>query len=41
MAEPLVLHLSDTIAVLTEWAKAGDDPLGLGGPLAAPVSSGH
>lgn len=41
MAEPLVLHPSDTIAVLTERAKVGDDPLGLGVPLATPVSSGH
>jgi altronate hydrolase len=41
MAEPLVLHLSDTIAVLTERAKVGDDLLDLGVPLAAPVSSGH
>ena len=41
MSEPLVLHPSDTIAVLTERAKAGDDPLGLGVPLAAPVPSGH
>lgn len=41
MAKPLVLHPSDTIAVLTERAKAGDDPLGLGVALVAPVSSGH
>ena len=40
MSEPLVLHPSDTIAVLTERAKVGEDPLGLGVPLAAPVPSG-
>jgi len=41
MPDPLILHPSDTIAVLTARANAGDDPLGLRTPLAASVSSGH
>ncbi|WP_096788113.1 UxaA family hydrolase [Rhodobacter sp. CZR27] len=41
MARPLVLHPGDTVAVLTSRAAAGDDPLGLGTPLAGPVAAGH
>ena len=41
MPEPLILHPADTVAVLTERAPAGRDPLGLGAPLTAPVASGH
>ena len=41
MSDPLVLYQSDMIAVLTERAGTGADPLGLGMLLTAPVSSGH
>ncbi len=41
MSEPLILHTSDNIAVLTKRAVAGDDPLGLGAPLQGSVSAGH
>jgi altronate hydrolase len=41
MSAPLILHPSDTVAVLTERAAAGSDPLGLGAALPAPVPSGH
>lgn len=41
MFEPLILHPSDTVAVLTKRAEAGDDPLQLGTPLRAAISAGH
>ena len=41
MFEPLVLHPSDTIAVLTKRAETGEDPLLVGAPLAAAISAGH
>lgn len=41
MSEPLILHPDDNVAVLTARAQAGDDPLGLGTALTAPVSAGH
>ncbi|SHF26345.1 altronate hydrolase [Loktanella atrilutea] len=41
MPEPLILHPADSVAVLTERAPAGSDPLGLGTPLAKPVAPGH
>jgi altronate hydrolase len=41
MAEPLILNASDNVAILTERAAAGTDPLGLGRPLAGPVPGGH
>ncbi len=41
MFEPLVLHSSDTIAVLTKRAEIGDDPLKAGAPLSAAISAGH
>ncbi|WP_089905674.1 UxaA family hydrolase [Loktanella fryxellensis] len=41
MAEPLILHPADTVAVLTARAPAGSDPLGLGVPLTAAIPAGH
>ncbi|MFZ3582389.1 UxaA family hydrolase [Loktanella sp. DJP18] len=41
MPDALILHPADTVAVLTERATAGSDPLGLGAPLAKPVAPGH
>ncbi|SIT87409.1 altronate hydrolase [Yoonia rosea] len=41
MPEPLILHPNDTVAVLTDRALVGADPLGLGAPLPAAVASGH
>ncbi len=41
MFEPLILHPNDNVAVVTERAVQGDDPLGLGVVLPAPVSAGH
>lgn len=41
MADPLVLHPKDTVAVLTERTRIGDDPLGVGFPLQASLGSGH
>jgi altronate hydrolase len=41
MSEPLVLHPSDNVAVLTVRVQAGDDPLGLGTPLPTSLSAGH
>ena len=41
MSDPLVLHPSDNVAVLTARVRAGDDPLGLGAPLEKPLSAGH
>ena len=38
---PLILHPSDTIAILADRAGKSDDPLGLGLPLAQPVMPGH
>ncbi|NDR58488.1 UxaA family hydrolase [Aliiruegeria sabulilitoris] len=38
---PIVLHDTDTIAILPDGAKAGDDPLGIGKPLSAPLQAGH
>jgi altronate hydrolase len=38
---PLVLHDGDTVAILTEPARPGDRPLGLGLPLEAAVQRGH
>ncbi len=38
---PLVLNPADNVAILTARAPQGALPLGLGEPLAAPVSSGH
>lgn len=39
--KPIVLHPSDTVAIMTSRAAKGDDPLGLGTPLEGPVSAGH
>ena len=41
MSDPLILHPADSVAVLTERAAAGSDPLHLGAPLAKPVAPGH
>jgi altronate hydrolase len=41
MAAPLVLNPADNVAILTERAAAGSDPLGLGHPLPGPVAGGH
>lgn len=41
MLKPLILNAADNIAVLTQRAQAGDDPLALNAPLAAPISMGH
>ena len=41
MTDVLILHDADAVAVLTARAAAGDDPLGLGAPLAGPVAAGH
>lgn len=38
---PIVLHSSDTVAILTDPARAGERPLGLGQPLEAQVARGH
>ncbi|SNT31573.1 UxaA family hydrolase [Tropicimonas sediminicola] len=38
---PIILHETDTIAILPSGARAGEDPLGIGAPLAAPVRAGH
>ena len=38
---PIVLSGSDTIAIVPDGAKKGDDPLGLGAPLAGTVMAGH
>lgn len=40
-ATPIILNPSDTIAILPSGARAGDDPLQLGAPLAANVMPGH
>lgn len=41
MADPLVLHPADTVAILPARAAQGADPLGLGRPLAGPLAAGH
>jgi altronate hydrolase len=41
MPEPILLHPSDNVAILTERAGAGSKPLGEGVALEKPVSSGH
>ncbi|SMX42523.1 UxaA family hydrolase [Actibacterium lipolyticum] len=41
MADPIVLHPSDTVAILPTRAAAGADPLGLGTPLPRSVAGGH
>lgn len=41
MFKPLILHADDNVAVLTTGAGIGDDPLGLGAGLLAPVAAGH
>lgn len=41
MAEPIVLHHADTVAVLRARVPAGADPLALGAHLAGPISAGH
>ncbi|MCF7697875.1 UxaA family hydrolase [Loktanella sp. M215] len=41
MSDPLILHPADSVAVLTERAPAGSDPLRLGAPLGKPVAPGH
>lgn len=41
MSDPLVLHPGDAVAVVTERAGIGVDPLGLSRPLTAAVSLGH
>lgn len=41
MAEAITLHPRDTVAVLAARADAGRTPLGIGEPLAHPVSAGH
>jgi altronate hydrolase len=40
-APPLVLHGGDTVAILSEAARAGDRPLGSGVPLEGAVQRGH
>jgi altronate hydrolase len=41
MADPIVLNPADNVAILTERAVAGTDPLGLSAPLASAISGGH
>lgn len=41
MCDPLVLHPTDNVAVLTRRAATGEDPLNIGVPLRASVSAGH
>lgn len=41
MADPLILNTADNVAILTERANVGDDPLGLGLELPKAVASGH
>ncbi|WP_343082293.1 altronate dehydratase family protein [Ostreiculturibacter nitratireducens] len=41
MAELIVLNPSDNVAILTERAAAGSQPLGTGTPLEKPVAGGH
>ena len=41
MPEPLILHETDNVAILTEKASAGQTPLGRGAALDGPVQAGH
>lgn len=41
LADAIVLHESDSVAVLARPMPAGADPLGLGAPLASPLAAGH
>lgn len=41
MSDALILHKDDNVAVLTERAAIGDDPLQLGAPLEVMISGGH
>ncbi len=41
MSEPLILHPSDNVAVLTRRAQLGADPLEVGAPLPTSLSAGH
>lgn len=41
MRRPIVLHPDDSVAVLTERAAAGSDPLGLGSRLPTAIGAGH
>lgn len=41
MPDPLILNPADTVAILPLRVAAGGDPLGIGTPLAGPVSGGH
>ncbi|MEX1660873.1 UxaA family hydrolase [Thioclava sp. 15-R06ZXC-3] len=41
MAEPIILHPDDTVAVLPLRAAEGSCPLGKGAPLSHPVAAGH
>ncbi len=41
MADVIILHPGDTVAVLSRRVTAGEDPLGAGVPVAAPLSAGH
>ena len=41
MPEPIVLNAADNVAILTDRAQAGSDPLRLGAPLGAAVPAGH
>ncbi|MCE5975131.1 altronate dehydratase family protein [Sinirhodobacter sp. WL0062] len=41
MADPIILNPADSVAVLATSARKGDDPLGLGAALPAPLPAGH
>ena len=41
MTAPIVLDPSDSVAILTDRARAGEVPLGEGAPLPEPVMAGH
>ncbi|MCR8726362.1 UxaA family hydrolase [Frigidibacter sp. ROC022] len=41
MPAPIILSPGDSVAIVTERAKAGEQPLGSGVALAGPVSPGH
>ena len=41
MPDPLVLHPTDNVAVLTQRAQANEDPLGLCAPLPKSLTAGH
>lgn len=38
---PTVLHIADSVAILTQAARAGDQPLGMGPPLEGQIARGH